>query len=52
VYRKARTDTTQAEGRSTVLKEEFVMWKKERILLTNGNLTTRLIEKWNKERFE
>jgi hypothetical protein len=52
VYRKAKPGTIQADSRSEVSSEEYVMWKRERITLQNGHLTTRLIEKWNKERFE
>jgi hypothetical protein len=56
VYRKTRRDAildSTASGSYTEAdREEYVMWKKERVVLTDGHLTTRLLEKWNKERFE
>jgi hypothetical protein len=52
VYRKAKPATLLAVAGEQVQESTYVMWKKERIVLQDGLLTTRLIEKWNKERFE
>jgi hypothetical protein len=45
VYRKVKT------GKDAERDMEYVMWKKEKIVLHTHGLKTRLIEKWNREMF-
>ncbi len=52
VYRKAKTANQSALSEQETERGEFVMWKKERILIKDGHLTTRLVEQWNKQMFE
>ena len=45
VYRKVKS------GTETESDMQFVMWKKEKILIHHDGLKIRLIDKWNKEMF-
>jgi hypothetical protein len=52
VFRKAKPENLLTVGEEERERSEFVMWKKERILIKDGHVSVRLIEQWNKQLFE
>ena len=52
VFRKAKPESLLAVKEEERERGEFVMWKKERIVLKDGHISAKLIEQWNKPLFE